>query len=523
MLKYTREYAIHTLKQRSDKVFDIIVVGGGATGVGCAWAAVSHGYNVLLVEKHDFAKATSSRSTKLIHGGVRYLAQGNIRLVKESLKERRILRDAFPHLVKDKRFLIPTYKFGEALYYRIGLFLYDLLGNVEKKFRSAILSKKDSFQKFPNILKKAFRSSVMYYDGQFDDSRLVIEMVRKIWGAGGLAINYLEFENYIPGKNDNEHVLLLKDHVLNEELRVKSKIIIDTTGVFSEGVIRKINPDYRSPIVMSKGVHIVVDSSFADTKNALLIPNTRDGRVLFVVPWLGKVLIGTTDKRVANAEIEPKATDEEIEFILSTCQRYLEKPPSRSDILSVFAGLRALVNTNQSNEKTKEISRRHQIRDHGKGILSVNGGKWTTFRKMGEDALKFLWNAKLIQPTDRKYSLYNENKERDWNGENFLSMYGAEEVYLLKMIEGQSSLAESLDPEYAYINAQVIWAIEQEFAMKIEDVLARRLRILFLDAKAAKRMAPKVAQIMAEQLGQNEHWVEKEIAEFNALCDQYIL
>jgi glycerol-3-phosphate dehydrogenase len=506
-----------------EKVWDIIVIGGGASGVGCAVDAAARGYDVLLLEQSDFGKGTSSRSTKLIHGGVRYLEQGNVSLVMEALKERGILRQNAPHLVHDLAFVVPNYDWWEMPFYGVGLKIYDLLAARYRFGKSKILSKKEILKRLPTIKTEGLRGGVIYYDGQFDDARLLINLVATAIERGATVLNYARVfgltkdgKGYIDGVN-------FADEESGQIFQAKAKVVINAGGAFCDA-IRKMSDDNATPLIApSQGIHLVFRREFLPTENAIMIPQTADGRVLFAIPWHGHTLVGTTDTPIEKAELEPSALDEEIEFVLKTAGKYLHKPPQRKDVLSVFAGIRPLVKS-AGAKNTATLSRDHTIQIDDSGLLTLTGGKWTTYRHMAEDCVN---QAAVLAKLPEKDCATKDLKIHGFieNAAQFgeLAIYGADAPEIQKLIAANKNLGEKLHADLPYTAAEVVWSIRKEWARTLEDVLARRTRALFLNARAAIEIAPKVAAIMARESGRDESWIEKQIGEFNETAEKYLI
>lgn len=491
--------------------WDVIVIGGGATGLGAALEATTRGYRTLLLEQSDFAKSTSSKATKLLHGGVRYLAQGDVALVREASIERGLLLRNARHLSRNLSFIIPAYSWWEGIYYTIGLKLYDWMAGRLSLGRSVHISKRKTLEKLPGLKADKLSAGILYHDGQFDDARLAVNLMQTIFEKDGVALNYMKV------------VALQKSGVVAEDVEtgkqytLKAKGIINATGVFVDDILEMDNPDIKRSIVASQGVHLVLDRSFLPGENALMIPRTSDGRVLFAVPWHNKVVVGTTDNPVKEISLDPVAMEKEISFILTTAQQYLAHPPSRKDVKSVWAGLRPLAKPEKS-EKTKEISRNHKIMVSPSGLVTILGGKWTTYRKMGEDVVDKLeqvrhWPHKTS--VTRDLPIHGSAVKIDQ--EDPLYYYGADADAVKKL--GDEVLSESL----GIIDAQPRWAVRTEMAHTVEDVLARRTRALFLDAEEAVRIAPKVAAIMAAELGKDKSWEEQQVRSFRDLAQTYQL
>lgn len=519
----TREQLVSKIKSKTSD-WDIVIVGGGATGLGAALEATTRGYKTLLLEQSDFTKGTSSRSTKLVHGGVRYLAQGDIFLVLEALRERGILFKNAPHLVKNISFLIPSYKWWYKPFYTIGLTIYDLLARGLRFGKSIPYSREETINMIPTVKKKDLRGSVKYHDGQFDDARLGINLVQTIIENEGVALNYVKVEDFIKEEGKICGVVA-KDQETGNEHWIKAKVVLNATGVFVDELIQKDNPKARPIVKPSQGVHLVLDKKFLQSDYALMIPKTRDGRVLFAVPWHDKVIVGTTDIPKDKAVIEPKATNDEVDFILETASRYLEGQPTRADVKSVFAGLRPLAAPQKGADgKTKEISRKHKIVVSSSNLVSIIGGKWTTYREMGEDAVnKLATIANLPQSKSITEKFHIHGYKQNVNHDNYLYFYGSDAVEIEKLISLNPELEEWISERLKINKAQVVWAVKNEYARTVEDVLARRTRALFLDAKESIRMAPIVADIIAQQLGYDSEWKTVEVQKFTELAQGYLL
>ncbi len=504
--------------------WDMVIIGGGATGMGCAVDAASRGYEVLLLEQHDFGKGTSSRSTKLVHGGVRYLEQGNISLVMEALKERGILRQNAPHLVHDLAFIVPNYDWWEMPFYGVGLKVYDLLAAKYRFGRSQMLSKEETLKRLPTIKTEGLRGGVIYYDGQFDDTRLLISLARTAVEHGATVLNYTRAFGFRKNAQGMIDAVNFSGEETGQVFRAEAKVVINATGAFCDGVRQIVDPESEKLIAPSQGIHIVLDRSFLPSESAIMIPRTDDGRVLFAIPWHGHTLVGTTDTPVNETPLEPKALDEEIEFILHTSQKYLHKPPTREDILSVFTGIRPLVKEGgaKSSANTAALSRDHTIEINNAGLLTVTGGKWTTYRRMAEDAVN---QALMLADLPEKPCVTKELKIHgyieDTSHLDDLAQYGSDASQIRKMTASDESLAEKLHPKLFYTAAEVVWAVRNEMARTVEDVLARRTRALFLDAKAAIEIAPKVAAIMAKELDKDEDWQAQQVESFNKVAKNY--
>jgi glycerol-3-phosphate dehydrogenase len=489
--------------------WDFIIIGGGATGVGCCLDAASRGFDVLLLEQKDFGKGTSGRSTKLVHGGVRYLAQGNVSLVREALKERGILFKNAPHLVQKMAFVMPCYSLWDKFFYGTGLKIYNLLSGRYGFGKSQILSKRETLERLPNIKSENLRGGVVYFDGQFDDTRLLINLAQTACECGADLLNYARVSEITKDESGKINGVKFQDAETGEIFEVKAKVVINATGAFSDAVRKLSNENSKNIIAPSQGIHLVFGKEFLPSENALMIPKTSDGRVLFAIPWHDKTLVGTTDTPVKKVELEPEASAEEIEFILKTAGDYLVKPPRREDILSVFAGIRPLVKS-ENTRNTALLSRDHTIEIDASNLLTITGGKWTTYRSMAEDAInQAIKLAKLTQK-----NCVTEN----------LKIYDADAEGIEKLIEENPELAEKIHEDLeGYRKAEIVRAVRDEMAQTVEDVLARRTRALFLNARAAIEIAPETARIMARESGKNEDWIQRQIAEFNETAEKYLI
>ena len=505
------------------KPWDIIVVGGGATGVGVAIDAASRGYDTLLVEQSDFGKGTSSRSTKLAHGGVRYLGQGNVGLVLEALKERGLMLENAPHIVHDLAFVVPNYDWWEAAFYGLGLKVYQVLAGKYGLRATRILSREETLGFLPTLKREGLRGGAVYYDGQFDDARLLVHMVATACEQGATLLNYVEVTGVTKNSAGIVDGVEARDVETGETLRADAKVVINATGAFSDRLRLNAESDARPMISPSQGVHLVLDGAFLSSESAIMVPQTKDGRVLFAIPWHGHTLVGTTDTAIPEVSLEPVAMEGEIDFILSTAGEYLTQEPTGDDVLSVFAGVRPLVRA-AAGVATASLSRDHVVQIGRSGLVSIMGGKWTTYRRMAEDCLD---QAALVaglpeRPcTTQSLHIHGFCTEAKQFGQ--LAVYGSDAAEIRKLIEDDPSLGDRLHPGLPYVKAEVVWAVRHEMARTIEDVLARRIRSLFLNARAALHMAPLVAELMAPDLGWNEVVKAKQIASFRDVAKNYIL
>lgn len=510
------------MKHTETTNWDIIIIGGGATGLGTAVDAASRGYKTLLLEQSDFAKGTSSRSTKLVHGGVRYLAQGDIKLVRDALKERGRLLNNAPHLVKKQAFVIPCYSWFSILKYTVGLKMYDWLAGSYSFGSSVHMSKSKVIDEIDTVEPAHLKGGVKYYDGQFDDSRLAVNLAQTAIEHNASVLNYTKVTGLIKDQSGKISGVTAQDTINKQTYTFNAKVVINATGVFVDDVLQMDKPGVKKIVQPSQGVHIVLNREFITGDSALMIPETTDGRVLFAIPWHNHTLVGTTDTPINSHELEPVALDKEVDFILKNAGQYLHCKPTRKDILSVFAGLRPLAARNDESQNTKEISRDHKLIISASGLVTITGGKWTTYRKMGEDVVN---NAARIAQLKETASVTKELKIHGHTNnpsKGHLSVYGADEAGITTLLQHTPELAEKLDEALPYTKAEVVWAIKHEMAKTVEDVLARRIRVLFLDAAAAKRMAPGVAAMMAKEFNYDNAWEHEQIKDFNKLADQYL-
>jgi glycerol-3-phosphate dehydrogenase len=504
-----------------DSPWDIAIIGGGATGVGIAVDAASRGYSVCLFEQSDFGKATSSRSTKLIHGGVRYLQQGNIALVMEALKERGILRNNAPHLVHDLAFIVPNYALWEAPFYGIGLKIYDMLAGKYGFGHSRHLSKEEVLREIPTLDQQGLRGGILYFDGQFDDSRLLINLAQTAEEQGASLLNYARVAKFTRDPEGFVNGFSWQDLESQRDHEVRARAVINATGAFSD-VLRKADDPASKPLIApSQGVHIVLDRSFLPSQAAIMVPRTSDGRVMFAIPWHDHALLGTTDTPISSASLEPVALDEEIDFILETASQYLCKTPTRANILSVFAGIRPLVKADAG--ATAALSREHSIDVSKSGLISIAGGKWTTYRKMAEDCVD---HAALLARLEERPCLTRELRIHGYHepAEQFddLANYGSDAAAINGLITSNPDFAGRLHDDLPVIAAQVAWAVRHEMARTVDDILARRTRALLLNARAAIAMAPEVARLMARELKKDESWQQKQVGQFNEIARHYL-
>lgn len=509
------------LKQIGGEPWDIIIIGGGATGLGIALDATTRGFKTLLLEKSDFASGTSSRSTKLVHGGVRYMAKGDLLLVIEALRERGLMLRHAPHLTGNREFIVPVYSWFEAAKYYLGLKFYDLLSGRLSLGKSYFIGFKKVAERLPQINTERLKGGIVYHDGCFDDARMAVWLACEARACGAVVLNYFPVTGLLKDGTGRITGVKATDRMTNRDYLFRASVVINATGVFADTIHLMDNPLSRPSIRPSQGVHIVLDSSFLGGNAALMIPKTDDGRVLFAIPWHGRVVVGTTDTPVDTVSEEPVALDDEIEFILATAGRYLVRKPLRSDIRSIFAGLRPLVARDGDTKKTKEISRRHKITVGASGLVSITGGKWTTYRVMAEETLNAAIRAGLLPPHQcitRRLPAGDIHESRQHNR---LKIYGRGADEIDAMMQSDEMLRIPVAAGLPCTEAEVIWIVRNEMPCTVTDVLARRTRALIIDAKASVKAAPLVAEIMARELGYDAAWQKREVEEYGKLASNY--
>jgi glycerol-3-phosphate dehydrogenase len=518
-----REEMLARVRDRREP-WDIVVIGGGATGAGIAVDAATRGYDVLLLEREDFGKGTSSRATKLVHGGVRYLEQGNLSLVMEALKERGLLLRNAPHIVRNMQFVVPNYSWWEAPFYGIGMKVYDLLAGKYSFGSSKTLSFDEVLKLLPTIRQDGLRGGVMYHDGQFDDTRLLIHLMMTAAEHGAALLNYAGVVELTKDEDGFVRGVVALDGESGERFAIPARSVVNATGIFTDETRRLAEPTTEPMMVPSQGIHLVFDRSFLAGNTALLVPHTDDGRVLFAVPWHNRTLVGTTDTPIETISYEPLPFEEEIEFVLETAGRYLARKPTREDILSVFVGIRPLAKAaGAGNGKTSAISRDYTIHIDHAGLVTIAGGKWTTYRHMAEDGvdhaatLGALDERPCVTASTRIHGYFERPEELGG-----LAVYGSDAAGVVALVKEDPSLGELLHPDLPYIAAEVVWAARHEMSRTVDDALSRRTRALLLDARAAVAIAPAVAGMLAKELGRDSSWVEEQVASFRALAAQYI-
>jgi glycerol-3-phosphate dehydrogenase len=517
----SRQEILRKLGQETEP-WDVLVIGGGATGLGAAVEAAARGYRTLIVERSDFAKETSSRSTKLVHGGVRYLEQMNLTLVLDALRERgHMLRNA-PHLVHDLSFVVPAYSYSSLPYYGVGLKVYERLSGKLSFGHSQLLSRKSTLEMLPGVKAEGLRGGILYHDGQFDDARYATALLQTIEDLGGIAINYVEATGFVMSAGKVSGIKA-RDCEDGTDFELRAKVVINACGVHAEETIA-FNGRLHDPLLaISQGSHFVLPRSFLPGNTALMIPKTADGRVLFAIPWHGALIVGTTDVPVDTKSAEPRALPAEKQFLREHIARYMGRAPRPEEILSVWSGLRPLVK--KGGVKTSKLSRDHTILVSSSGLITVTGGKWTTYRRMGQDTID---RAAQVTALPKFPSRTLELKLHGWTDEltnansAWECVYGSDLPAVHALSQDDPSLDALLHPRLPFKLREVVWAARHEMARTVEDVLARRTRALFLDARAAIEAAPTVADLLARELQRSEAWKTKDLESFVQTAKGYL-
>lgn len=506
--------------------WDVLIIGGGASGLGTAVEAATRGLRTLLVERDDFAKGTSSRSTKLVHGGVRYLEQMNVTLVLDALRERGYMLQNAPHLVHRLSFVVPIYQWTGMPYYGVGLKAYELLSGKLSFGKSEILSKSEAKRRLPTVNTDGLKGGIQYWDGQFDDSRYAITLMRTFEDHGGIALNHVSAAKLMH-ENGKVTGAELEDVETRQRYVAKAKIVINATGAFTETMLHMDNPQEAPVLSISQGTHFVLPTEFLPSTDALMIPKTADGRVLFAIPWHEKLVVGTTDVGVPEASKEPHATQGEQEFLVDHIQKYMGRRVTSSDVLSMWSGLRPLVRDGNGSGATSKLSRDHRVIIAKSGLVTLTGGKWTTYRKMGEDTIN---KATAAAGVKANASVTVGLKLHGWASEATLAnayaddsekVYGSDLAAIRELGASEPGLDDKLHPRLPYRRREVLWAARYEKARTTEDVLARRTRALFIDSTAAAEAAPEVARLLGRELGRSEAEQQADAEDFQRVAAGY--
>jgi glycerol-3-phosphate dehydrogenase len=514
-----RQSAIETL-QTHDLIWDMVIVGGGATGLGIAIDAANRGYKTLLLERYDFGKGTSTRSTKLVHGGVRYLEQGNITLVRDALRERGVLLKNASHLAQPQPFMVPAFSLWQKFYYGIGLKMYDLLAGKNNIRPSSVLNRDAAIKTAPDVNQDDLAGGITYFDAQFDDARLIVNMAQTASEQGATVLNYMEVREIQKENGRISHIEAI-DQETNQSHTIRTKTLVNATGPFSDALRTLADPDCSKMIQPSQGAHVVLHRSFYSSDTALMIPKTKDGRVLFAIPWHDVLIAGTTDTPVTSPSSEPVALDEEIDFIMEHLGMYLKTAPQRSDILSIFVGLRPLVRAKEG-AKTSAISRDHTIEVSPSGLITIAGGKWTTYRKMAEDTVNKaakVGELPIAKCATAQLKIHGHTTAKN---EGAFHVYGTDAELIAQLINENPDLGQPMHPDLPICPAQVLWAVRNEMARSVEDVLSRRTRCLLINARASLEIAPQVASLIAPELNQNAEWEKQQTNAYTQLTQNYL-
>lgn len=504
------------------ETWDVLVIGGGATGLGSAVEAASRGLKTLLLERNDFAHGTSSRSTKLVHGGVRYLEQLNLTLVFDALRERGYMLRNAPHLVHRLNFVVPMYSYPSIPYYGVGLKVYELLSGSLSFGKSELLSVAETVERLPGVHRDGLKGGVLYRDGQFDDARYAVTLMRTLEDLGGYALNYTEVTGFLK-RNGKIEGVRVRECEGGEEFEILARVVINAAGAFTDNVQRMDDPHEAAALALSQGTHFVLPRDFLPGGDALMIPKTADGRVLFAIPWHRQVLVGTTDESVPEASSEPHALPKETEFLAEHIRKYLGRTVSGSDVLSMWSGLRPLVRT--GNRATSKLSRDHHIARSASGLFSVTGGKWTTYRKMGEDTISQAAAAAGLSAApsrSKDLKLHGWQQQPGADAGEWEAVYGSDLEQVRALGSGDGRWNELLHADLPYRWREVLWAIRYEQARTVEDVLARRTRALFLNARAAIEVAAEVSHVLAAELHRDEAFRLADLERFHAMAQGYI-
>jgi glycerol-3-phosphate dehydrogenase len=510
------------LDKKMTEIYDVAIIGGGSTGLGVAVEAASRGYKTILFESHDFGKGTSSKSTKLVHGGIRYLANFDFKLVKEGLVERYSFINNAPHIAKKQPYLIPFYSYAEKFKYLIGIYVYDFLAGKYKIGKSVFLNQKQTMALAPHLNQNKLIGGAVYYDGQFDDTRMLVTLMKTFESFGGEALNYHRVVGFIKNSEYKITGLRVFDEINVLEKQIMAKLVVNATGTFTNSILNMDEPgEEHNKVTAAQGTHLVFNADIFPSDHAILIPKTRDDRVLFILPWRNKIVVGTTDISVKEPQLDPRPLESEIDFILETMNQYSTRLITRADVKSMFAGQRPLVKPEHAIN-TSKISRNHEIIQSLSNLITIVGGKWTIYRKMAEDTIDFAIKKQLLPFTTsmtKSLKLFGYTTE---NLEYPLSAYGSEYTKI-KEIQQELDDDSLLHPRLPYFTAEIIYQVRFEKAKTLEDVLARRTRSLFLDAKATIEICPKVAKLMAKELNLDSAWIHNQIEQFRTIAQQYVV
>lgn len=535
------------LQRLETKQFDICVIGAGASGSGVALDATLRGFKVALIDKSDFCSETSSRSTKLIHGGVRYLEQAfkkldlaQLKQVNHGLHERKTLLKLAPHLAHPLALITPVFSWFEGLYYSIGLKIYGLIAGDDGMPKAKWLNKTETFQRIPGLTRK-LHSSIMYYDGQFDDARYTVAMVQTAVSEGATAANYVELKGLSKDANGKIQSAVAKDMISQREFSISAKLFINCTGPFADHVRLMADPEEEPRMRPSKGVHIVFPSSYLQSKDAMLIPETKDGRVVFVKPLDDEVMVGTTDTAYHDLDHEPVLEEAEVDYLLETLEPFMDQMPARADIKAGFAGIRPLLAPKSSDRKeTKSLLRDHEVEyDPKSGLISLLGGKWTTYRVMAKDAVDYAANllGSTKDCTTDTHVLVGA-RQKDFDPDQFtktagkagfskfqidhlLTKYGDQADVIISLIKENKELSAAVIEDYPFVKAEVVYSLRYEMATKLRDFLSRRIRLEISDWDGSIKAAESIAPLFQQELGWSDEQTLIEVTEYIKLIEEF--
>jgi glycerol-3-phosphate dehydrogenase len=516
--------------------FDVCVIGGGATGSGCALDAQLRGLNTVLIEAGDFASATSSRSTKLIHGGIRYLQEavtdmdpGQYKVVKQALRERRFMLDNAPFLAHPMEFLVPCYSWWETVYYGVGTKIYDRIAGKHNFFPSKFRSAKDAVARWPLLQGNGLKGAIVYADGQFDDARFAVALVQTMTEAGGEAINHARVVQLEKDAGGKIAAAEIEDQLSGARTTIRAKIFVNATGPYSDHIRAMANPSAEKRLRLSKGVHILLplDDRTAD---AMVVPKTDDGRVIFAIPWLGRLLVGTTDDEVTHDD-ELVVKRSEVDYLLQQLNRYLSRPFAAEEVVGGFAGVRPLVSSGKGS-KTKKLLREHEVEvDGGSGLISVLGGKWTTYRAMAEDAINAVQqqlgravggcmtrehplSGSEGYSSDYPQSLSSSHGVSTVTARHLSEKFGTRATAVLELAKQESGLNAPVVAGYPAIRAEIAYAARNEMAATLDDVLERRTGLQFFSWREAMEAAPVAAALMQREMGWDATQTQREVSAY---------
>jgi glycerol-3-phosphate dehydrogenase len=420
--------------------------------------------------------------------------------------------------------VVPNYSWWEAPFYGIGMKVYDLLAGKYGFGKSRLLSREETLERLPTIQTEGLRGGVIYYDGQFDDTRLLIHLADTAADQGAVLLNYAPVVEITRGADGFADGVVALDSETGQRMKIAARVVVNAAGIFADEVRRLAEPEVQAMIAPSQGIHLVFEQSFLRGDTAIMVPHTSDGRVLFAIPWHEHTVVGTTDTAIDAPSYNPLPFEEEIQFILDTAAQYLSRPPQRSDVLSVYVGIRPLVKAGAATSKTSALSRDHTIHIDNSGLLTIVGGKWTTYRHMAEDCVNHaITLGELNDVPCATQNLKIHGYKPGVDSLNSLDVYGSDADAILAMAAADERLAQRLHPALPYIAAEVVWGVREEMARTLDDMLSRRTRALFLNARAAIEMAPAVAKLMAQELGTGQDWIDRQLTEFNELAGKYLL